>query len=698
MFESKEAFAQSFKTKNPDYQQVPDAVLADKLLAKFPQYESQINPSYLGRVREQTKEVGLKELATGAVEGVKEGFTDAAERIGTRKGLIKDMPDETLGQKAKKLGAAGLNVLQSGVDVLARPVIGAVEGVAEPIVAPLITEGLKELPQPVQDKVNEAVKKGGDWFNSLDPMTQENLRSVGVTAEALPAGFIAKKGANVGVKAITDTTKSVKELPKIASEVTQIAENVVPEVKTMISKARENRVINNRVKELTNLQENNAPLRRVFSKIENDGMDIKAELAKTDLLKDTVDSDGTIRTQESIAKLNQAIEPAEDVVYRNLLNEPTTVPLEELRTRMKADVMKSGVKGGALKRALNTVDDEIEGYSIEAVDVDGMPSLPLAVIHEAKVDKYGNINYMNPESKKIDKRIAKTLKEIVEEKATTIDVKQVNNELKKFYAMQNALEALDGKKVKGGRLGKYTAQVIGATIGSQFGALGALAGAELGSIVKGLQMGRTFAGKTGKAVERGKILDEAIESAQSNSLGSRNINQSTTISPTRNVIDDVSNQGNATTAVDKKQDFNKAGSAESAEPVKFKELAMKAQTPDNSLTDYPVEELSKFILKTFDDKAGYALKPIDDQGRMELVNVFVIPEAQGQGLAKQVMFDAIETARKSGAKTLYLDAYKRLEGLYSKFRFKTVEELPFDPEIAGFPEGEDLVIMELNLR
>lgn len=147
-----------------------------------------------------------------------------------------------------------------------------------------------------------------------------------------------------------------------------------------------------------------------------------------------------------------------------------------------------------------------------------------------------------------------------------------------------------------------------------------------------------------------------------------------------------------------KSDFNKAGSAESAEPVKFKELAMKAQTPDNSLTDYPVEELSKFTLKTFDDKAGYALKPIDDQGRMELVNVFVIPEAQGQGLAKQVMFDAIETARKSGAKTLYLDAYKRLEGLYSKFRFKTIEELPFDPEIAGFPEGEDLVIMELNLR
>lgn len=145
-------------------------------------------------------------------------------------------------------------------------------------------------------------------------------------------------------------------------------------------------------------------------------------------------------------------------------------------------------------------------------------------------------------------------------------------------------------------------------------------------------------------------------------------------------------------------DFNKAGAAKSADPTKFKELAMKAQTPDNSLTDYPIEELSKFTLKTFADKAGYALKPVDDKGRMELVNVFVIPEAQGQGLGAKAITDALETASKSGAKTVYLDAYKRLEKLYSKFGFKTIETLKFDPKIAGFPEGEDLVLMEINLK
>jgi hypothetical protein len=561
MFQTKEEFAQSIKTKFPDYAEVDDLELADKMLIKFPQYKDKVKSAQKYGWSDIIE--SAKGVIPGVAKGAMKGLMTGVERGQEREAMIDAKPADTLGGKIKQAGVSYLSNKLADAEKTAGLVSGAITGGLAPVVEPIATrvkespkvqeavEFTKETGQAVfntlPDEAQEALKTGyalpREVYQTLTPYQQSFISSLVGTAgsginilSTVPLGGAGGKVLKEGVEGVVD---AAKKTPQIAKEAKEIAGDITTDVSDTISRAREARVIKNRVKELAAIQENNAPLRRVFNKIENDGMDIKEELAKTDLLKGTVDTDGTIKTQEAIAKLNQAIEPAEDVVYKNLLNETKTIPLDVLRKRMEDDVMKSGVKGGALKRALNTVDDEIEGYAIEAIDVDGTPSLPLAVIHEAKVDKYGNINYMNPESKKIDKRIAKSLKEIVEEEATIIDVKEVNGELKKFYAMQNALEALDGKKVKGGRLGKYTAQVIGATIGSQFGALGALAGAELGNIIKGLQMGRTFAGKAGKALERGKILDEAIELGQSSKRGNLNTSQSTTIMPVKNPIDDI---------------------------------------------------------------------------------------------------------------------------------------------------------------
>jgi hypothetical protein len=56
---------------------------------------------------------------------------------------------------------------------------------------------------------------------------------------------------------------------------------------------------------------------------------------------------------------------------------------------------------------------------------------------------------------------------------------------------------LNGKKVEGGRLGKYFASTIGAIVGSHFGPLAAVVGAELGSRAKGAQMSMNKIGKAG---------------------------------------------------------------------------------------------------------------------------------------------------------------------------------------------------------
>lgn len=334
--------------------------------------------------------------------------------------------------------------------------------------------------------------------------------------------------------------------------------------------------IDKRAAELSKLESGNAPLRRTIAAAKAKGIDVKNIVAQTDLLQDAVDKTGTIRTTQeggAVAQLNDFIKPQEDVITNLIEKEGSTISLKEIESKLKRAVMDSGVQGGALTRALKNVEDDIAGYAIKA---DKQGNVPLSLVHSAKVDKYANINYLNPESKRVDKVIAKKLKEIVEEKSSA-NVKALNAELARHYAVLGFLEKLDGKKVAGGKLGKYFAQTIGAVVGSHFGPLGAIAGAETGGQIRGAMMANKFRSGLGSKLEQSQMMKEAIELGNkpkapplqlgmgtggprqqvnvpiklggpttyeapaksinySNSLGSRNMSQSTTMAPTTKVI------------------------------------------------------------------------------------------------------------------------------------------------------------------
>lgn len=273
----------------------------------------------------------------------------------------------------------------------------------------------------------------------------------------------------------------------------------------------------NRYAELTKLERNNAPIRKVIAAGDAKGIDTKKILADSDLLVGAVDKNGTINTQDAIGQMQDFLKPQEDVIRKNLVREGKTIPLTDVEAKLKQAVNDSGVQGGALTRALRNVDDDIAGYGLKA-DANG--NVPLSLIQDAKVDKYSNINYLNPETKRVDKTIAKGLKQIVEDNTDSVDVKELNKELSKHFATISVLEKLDGKKVEGGRLGKYFAQTVGSIVGSTLplGPLGPIAGAEIGGRIMGRQMAGKFGKATGQTLESSPAMKNAIELAKSRKL------------------------------------------------------------------------------------------------------------------------------------------------------------------------------------
>ena len=296
----------------------------------------------------------------------------------------------------------------------------------------------------------------------------------------------------------------------------RLASKYIPGVAEKIAAQGDPRISNiiaQRQKALQTLEDSYSTVRSTTTKARERGIDSKKILAETDLLADAVDDTGTIRTMEAMNELNEFILPQENVIATNLAREGKIVPLSVVRMKMRSAISKSGLEGEALDNAYRKLDAELAGYGRKA-DANG--NVPLAMIHSAKVNKYKNINYAgDPAVKQADKIIAKVLKRIVEDMSESIDAKRLNDELTSHYSVLSLLEKLDGKKVAGGKLGKYFAQLVGSVVGSNFGPLGSIAGAELAGRLKGGQMASTFSKKIGRNMVASDTMNAAVKQGAS---------------------------------------------------------------------------------------------------------------------------------------------------------------------------------------
>jgi hypothetical protein len=292
------------------------------------------------------------------------------------------------------------------------------------------------------------------------------------------------------------------------------------EEKKIVSDAKVTKLI---ADELYNIENNYATIRKANEFSTDANAASRARIAATDVLATAVDAEGRIRTTQPGGAVDQyrarTIDGLESVVKDNLIREAKKVNLIEVSKELKNEILNSKLEGGDLVKALNGVEAEIKGLKLRA---DPFGNVDLSKIQDAKVSTYGNINFNTPpETATYRKAVARTYKNLIESKSD-FDVRTINKELQKYYQDVTTLQRLDGRVVKGGKLGKYFARTAGNVAGAMTGgmvggpagiAVGTVVGGEISSRLQGRQMSKAFGKATGREIPKNPILESAKELA-----------------------------------------------------------------------------------------------------------------------------------------------------------------------------------------
>lgn len=314
-----------------------------------------------------------------------------------------------------------------------------------------------------------------------------------------------------------ESLKSVQKTPTQVKSVLDSTFKKTPE-----------QIVKKRLDALNEIDSNYANMRKASGFSDDGGLSSRTRVASTDVLVGSIDDTGTIRTKGPNGPIEQyrklTLDQAEDVVKNNLLRLGEKTSLDEVRIRLEDNVKNSGLEGADLAIALKKIDSEIEGLKLRA-DENGL--IPLSALQDAKISTTNQINYLTPpEINAYRKSVARTYKETIE-KNSSLNVKEINSELSKYLEDISFLERLDGRKVKGGKLGKYFAQISGNIIGGAAGgaiggpigtALGTIAGGELAGRIKGSMLEKSLGGSANKPVTKSPVLQGAITKSKSDRL------------------------------------------------------------------------------------------------------------------------------------------------------------------------------------
>lgn len=206
-----------------------------------------------------------------------------------------------------------------------------------------------------------------------------------------------------------------------------------------------------------------------------------------------------------------------------------TVNLEDLRGSMLTQAQKT-FSGTALNTATDQINSEVDALAADpkyAVDQDGNISAGNAT----KIKSYlqGRANYDRPTqglSASVFDTMANATKSTVEDAATEAgapSIGDLNKMIQQHYDAQKFLSKINGQTIKGGRLGTYVKEGIGAAVGGAVGSavgggpigtgLGILAGYKGGELASNF-MQKLAAGGPMTAATFGRMATEDPEIVQ----------------------------------------------------------------------------------------------------------------------------------------------------------------------------------------
>jgi len=360
-------------------------------------------------------------------------------------------------------------------------------------------------------------ERNATFANSPLGHALEAAASVGNSAGNIANVILAAHGAAAGTQDFLDN-----KVPAIKEAVAN-AQDEKAAAAEREAQAAQDGLVKKTADEIGAVESKYASTRNANDYSNDAGRASRQRISQSGVLKYTIDNDGVIRTTDPGGAVDQyramTTDPAEGVVRSALMKEGSKVLVSDIETTLKQQVENSGLEGADLVSALNGVKREVAGIRLKA---DAKGYVPTAVLQDAKINTTKNINYQTPpETATFRKAVARGYKALIEDNSN-FNVREVNAELAKYYDDISRLERLDGKRVSGGRLGKYAAQItgniVGGALGSLFGpfgtALGSIAGGEVTSAVKGVDMSSRFNSDVVPTAPRSPVLEEAVRATK----------------------------------------------------------------------------------------------------------------------------------------------------------------------------------------
>lgn len=375
--------------------------------------------------------------------------------------------------------------------------------------------------------------------------------------------------------------------------------------------------------------------------------DSRNRIARSNVLENAVDENGLINTQGAAQKYqDEVLNKNEGVVRADLEREGASIPAEVVRKKLVDKVNSSKLAGKEKAAALRNVDAEMKGIMLEA---DASGKIPLIALHDAKIIKASGVNWAtDPFVGSERKALAGAYKELVEE-GSSLPIGEINKELAKYYKDLDYLKLLDGKRVAGGRLGKYFAQISGNIVGGATGgAIGGPAGFAVGSVVGGELSGKingilkkgTLTGIKGGIFPSTPVINEAVKRSKSPRLG---LPAPTT--PFRS----VQTSGKTINLPARSQSTIDTAQSKSEGSLK-KQYAATNSTNINAIPKSvaPAETKAKSVIpkSTYPRLSALALRPKFEQAMSELQALTDIAEAGSRNFASYGK-DKVASANKS---------------------------------------------------
>lgn len=354
------------------------------------------------------------------------------------------------------------------------------------------------------------LKKGFELWKEGGEAIYKNLEKNVVNTGSLKTGVgvsAAEATSKIAETVINDPTlvPSLLYAPKVAqpARATDLITDISAPVTSRIKPIQGDAALDKIEAQIFDVENNYAKTRKANEFSKDTGVASRQRIAQSNVLADSVDIDGKINTKApggAIDKYKEytQIDGIEGVVRENLVREGKTINLKEVE-KILTDSVLANIDGADLVTALSGVKKEIQALALRA---DELGEVPLYKLQDSKVATSKAVNYLTPPSEgTYRKTIASALKKTIENKSD-FNVKEVNSVLAEYYQDISRLENLDGRRVKGGKLGKYAASLGGTAVGMAAGSVGGGVGAAVGGVLGGelaqAIKGRSMAGTFGK--------------------------------------------------------------------------------------------------------------------------------------------------------------------------------------------------------